>query len=97
MRSSSKKSSRRQSGGSKHSSKKHSVSKKSKSMKKSKSSSKGKSMKGKLAANQCMCMRCKKAVVPNGSKKITLANNRCRLVGTCPHCGTNVGKFCKCD
>ena len=105
MRSSSKtsrRSSRKQAGGSKH--KKHSGSKSRSGSKKrsgSKSGSKSRSSsssgsKGKLGAEECMCMRCKKAVTPKDSKKIK-NGNRCRLVGKCPHCGTNVGKFCKCD
>ena len=50
----------------------------------------------KLEANECLCLRCQKAVIPKNVTIIQNGNN-CRLSGTCPICRANVSKFCKCD
>lgn len=70
--------------------------KKSKSGKKSRSGSKNKIPKGKMSAGQCMCMKCRVPVTPEGGEKKTYPNGRCAMTGKCPSCGTKVFKFCKC-
>lgn len=88
--------SKQSAGGKKSKSKSKSKGKKSKSGKKSRSGSKNKIPKGKMASGQCMCMKCRVPVTPEGGSKKTYPNGRCAMTGKCPSCGTNVFKFCKC-
>lgn len=39
------------------------------------------------------CMKCRRAVTPEGAKKVRAKNGRMMLKGKCPICGTTVQRF----
>lgn len=59
----------------------------------SRKSNSGTSARGKLAADEANCMKCKVARKVQNPHVVTLKNGRKMLKGVCGVCGTRVNKF----